>query len=88
MTKTNPGNFFEDFAIGQTITHATPRTVTEGDVSLYTALTGSRFAVQSADSFAMDIGYPSAPVDDFLVFHIVFGKSVSDISLNAIANHD
>ncbi len=60
--------------------------MTEGDVSLYTALYGSRFAVQSADSFAMDIGYPAAPVDDFLVFHIVFGKTVPDISLNAIAN--
>ncbi len=86
MTKTNPGNFFEDFSLGQTIAHPTPRTVTEGDVSLYTALTGSRFAVQSADTFAMDIGYPAAPVDDFLVFNMVFGKSVPDISANAIAN--
>ncbi|MDH3579388.1 MAG: MaoC family dehydratase [Hyphomicrobiales bacterium] len=86
MIKTNPGNFFEDFSLRQTITHATPRTVTEGDVSLYTALYGSRFAVQSSDAFAMDIGYPSAPVDDCLVFHIVFGKTVADISLNAIAN--
>ena len=29
--KTNPGNFFEDFRLGQTIRHATPRTVTAGD---------------------------------------------------------
>jgi 2-methylfumaryl-CoA hydratase len=86
MTKTNPGNFFEDFALGQRLDHATPRTVTEGDVSLYTALYGSRFAAQSSDAFAMDIGYPSAPVDDLLVFHIVFGKTVPDISLNAVAN--
>ncbi|RMF08102.1 MAG: hypothetical protein D6773_02870, partial [Alphaproteobacteria bacterium] len=86
MTKTDAGYFFEDFTLGQKITHATPRTVTEGDVSLYTALYGSRFAVQSADSFAMDIGLPAAPVDDLLVFHIVFGKTVPDISLNAVAN--
>jgi len=86
MTKTSAGNFFEDFSLGQEIVHATPRTVTEGDVSLYTALYGSRFAVQSADSFAMDIGYPAAPVDDMLVFHIVFGKTVTDISINAVAN--
>ncbi len=86
MTKTNPGNFFEDFSLGQKIVHATPRTVTEGDVSLYVALTGTRFAVQSADTFAMDIGYQSAPIDDTLVFHIVFGKTVPDISLNAVAN--
>ena len=84
--KTNSGNFFEDFAVGQTLRHATPRTVTHGDVSLYSALYGMRFAVQSSDAFAAQIGYPAAPVDDMLVFHIVFGKTVPDISLNAIAN--
>jgi 2-methylfumaryl-CoA hydratase len=84
--KTNPGNFFEDFRLGQTIRHATPRTVTTGDVALYTALYGSRFAVHASDRFAAAIGYPRAPVDDLLVFHIVFGKTVADVSLNAIAN--
>ncbi|MFG1426113.1 MaoC family dehydratase [Roseixanthobacter glucoisosaccharinicivorans] len=86
MSKTNSGNFFEDFSIGQIIRHATPRTVSVGDVSLYSALYGSRFAVQSGDSFAQGLGYPRAPVDDLLVFHIVFGKTVPDISLNAVAN--
>ncbi len=85
-SKTNSGNFFEDFQIGQTIVHATPRTVTSGDVALYNGLYGSRFAVQSSDEFARAIGLPAAPVDDLLVFHIVFGKTVPDISLNAIAN--
>ena len=47
MSKTNRGNFFEDFKVGQVIRHATPRTVTSGDQALYTALYGSRFAVQS-----------------------------------------
>src|SRR5271170_1579494 len=86
MAKNFPGNYFEDFRLGQTIRHATPRTVTVGDVSLYTALYGTRFAVQSSDAFARAIGYPRAPVDDLLVFHIVFGKTVPDISLNAVAN--
>jgi 2-methylfumaryl-CoA hydratase len=86
MTKTTPGNFFEDFRLGQKIAHATPRTVTAGDVALYNALYGARFPVQSSDAFAYAIGYPRAPVDDLLVFHIVFGKTVPDISLNAVAN--
>jgi len=86
MAKTTPGRFFEDFRLGEVIRHATPRTVTTGDVALYTALYGSRFAVQSSDAFARGIGYPSAPLDDLLVFHVVFGKTVSDISLNAVAN--
>jgi 2-methylfumaryl-CoA hydratase len=84
--KTNPGNFFEDFRLGQKLVHATPRTLTEGDVSLYTALYGMRFALQSADSFAGMLGLPGAPIDDLLVFHTVFGKTVPDISLNAVAN--
>lgn len=84
--KTNTGNFFEDFRLGQVIRHATPRTVTTGDVSLATAIYGSRFALQSADTFAHGVGYPASPVDDILVFNVVFGKSVPDISLNAVAN--
>ena len=84
--KTNPGNFFEDFRLGQQIHHATPRTVTLGDVALYNGLFGPRFAVQSSDVFAATIGYPRSPLDDLLVFHMVFGKTVPDVSLNAVAN--
>ena len=86
MSKNSPGNFFEDFRVGQVIRHATPRTLTAGDVALYNALFGARFAVQSSDAFAKAIGYPRAPIDDLLVFHVVFGKSVPDVSLNAVAN--
>jgi 2-methylfumaryl-CoA hydratase len=86
MTKTSAGNFFEDFRLGQVIHHATPRTVWRSDMTLYTALYGSRFAVQSSKRFATAIGYRQAPIDDLLVFHIVFGKTVPDISLNAVAN--
>ncbi len=86
MSKTNAGNFFEDFSIGQVITHAVPRTVTEGDRALYTGLYGTRCAVQSSDEFARAIGYLQSPLDDLLVFHVVFGKTVPDISLNAVAN--
>lgn len=86
MTKTNPGNYFEDFRLGQVLRHATPRTITEGDVALYIAFTGSRFAVTSSDEVARAAGLPRSPVDPLLVFHMVFGKSVPDISLNAVAN--
>ena len=84
--KTNPGNFFEDFRLGQKLAHAAPRTLTVGDAALYTALYGPRFALQSADAFAQSLGMPRSPLDDLLVFHTVFGKSVPDISLNAVAN--
>lgn len=84
--KTDPGRFFEHFRMGEVIRHATPRTITTGDVALYTALYGPRFAVQSSDAFAQAIGYERSPVDDLLVFHVVFGKTVPDISINAVAN--
>jgi 2-methylfumaryl-CoA hydratase len=85
-SKINVGNFFEDFKIGQIIRHAAPRTVTVGEVALYTALYLPRFAVQSSTAFAQAIGYERAPIDDLLVFHLVLGKTVPDVSLNAIAN--
>ena len=85
-SKTAAGRFFEDFRIGDTIRHATPRTIRDGDASLYSALYGARFALQSADTFAQSIGYPRSPIDDLLAFHVVFGKTVPDVSLNAVAN--
>lgn len=84
--KTNPGNFFEDFTLGQVFEHATPRTVSDGDIALYTALYGGRFAVQSSAAFAKSVGYTALPVDDLLAFHVAFGKTVPEVSLNAVAN--
>ena len=86
MSKTEPGNYFEDFKLGQTLVHATPRTVTAGDVALYTAFYGPRFALFSSDEFARACGLAAAPVDPLVAFHVVFGKTVPDISLNAVAN--
>lgn len=85
-SKTNGGNFFEDFVVGQVLQHATPRTVTEGDRALYGALYPTRFAVPSSAEFAAAVGLSPAPVEDLVAFHIAFGKTVPDVSLNAIAN--
>jgi 2-methylfumaryl-CoA hydratase len=86
MTKTNPGNFFEDFTIGHVIEHATPRTITEGDRAVYSSLYPSRFSIPSSASFAAGVGLSPHPVEDLIGFHIAFGKTVPDISLNAVAN--
>lgn len=82
----NQGRFFEDFTLGETIVHATPRTVTEGDASLYIGLTGSRHIMHCAKHFAHALGFADKTIDDLLAFHIAFGKSVPDISVNAVAN--
>src|SRR5262245_66365167 len=84
--KTSAGNFFEDFKVGQEIKHTTARTLTEADAALNIGLYGSRFAVNSSDVFARSLGLPRAPLDELMVFHVVIGKTVPDISLNAVAN--
>jgi 2-methylfumaryl-CoA hydratase len=84
--KTNPGRFFEDYTLGETIVHAVPRTVSGGERALYHALYPARGALYSSDAFARACGLPQSPMDDLIAFHTVFGKTVPDISLNAIAN--
>lgn len=86
MAKTNAGRFFEDYKIGDVISHAVPRTVGEGERALYHALYPARHALYSSDEFARDSGLPESPLDDLAAFHVVFGKTVPDVSLNAVAN--
>jgi 2-methylfumaryl-CoA hydratase len=80
------GYFFEDYAIGQRLAHATPRTVTGADATLYLALTGGRNPVHCAAPVAAALGHRATPLDDLLVFHVAFGKTVHDVSYNAVAN--
>jgi 2-methylfumaryl-CoA hydratase len=84
--KTNPGRFFEDYAVDDVIVHAVPRTVSGGERALYHALYPARHAIYSSDSFAQNCGLAGSPIDDLAAFHLVFGKTVPDISLNAVAN--
>ena len=86
MMKTNPGRFFEDYSLGEVITHAVPRTLSGGERALYHALYPARGALYSSDKFARACGLPASPLDDLILFHTVFGKTVPDISLNALAN--
>jgi 2-methylfumaryl-CoA hydratase len=86
MAKTNPGRFFEDYTLGQVIEHAVPRTVSGGERALYHALYPARHALYSSDAFAQASGLPKSPIDDLAAFHVVFGKTVPDVSLNAVAN--
>lgn len=84
--KTNPGRFFEDYRLGETIRHAVPRTVSGGERAMYHALYPMRHALYSSDEFARGCGLAASPIDDLAAFHVVFGKTVPDISLNALAN--
>lgn len=84
--KTNPGRFFEDYRPGETLVHAVPRTLKMGERALYHMLYPARHALHSSDAFAQGCGLPFSPLEDLIVFHTVFGKTVPDVSLNAVAN--
>ncbi|MEL6466146.1 MAG: MaoC family dehydratase [Pseudomonadota bacterium] len=86
MTKTNPGRFFEDYRVGDVLTHAVPRTVGAGERAIYHALYPARHALYSSDMFAKACGLAASPLDDMIAFHTIFGKTVPDVSLNAVAN--
>ena len=80
------GRYFEDFGIGQHLVHAVPRTLHGGDISMYIALTGDRHPLAASTELARSLGFQREVLPDLLVFHVVFGKSVPDISHNASAN--
>ncbi|HET7505340.1 MAG TPA: MaoC family dehydratase [Kofleriaceae bacterium] len=86
MKKVFTGRYFEDFAVGQRLVHAIPRTLHGGDIALYMALTGERPPLASSTELARSLGFQREVMPDLLVFHIVFGKTVPDISHHATAN--
>jgi 2-methylfumaryl-CoA hydratase len=86
MTKVSIGRFFEDFTIGQRIVHAVPRTLHGGDIATYMALTGDRNPLASSTELARSLGFFREVVPELLVFHVVFGATVPDVSHNATAN--
>jgi 2-methylfumaryl-CoA hydratase len=83
--KAGTGRFFEDFRVGQSFEHPLPRTVGAADAALYLAITGSRFPLNCAEPVARALGLPGCPLDDMLVFNLVFGRSVIDVSWNGVA---
>ncbi|MBT8492974.1 MAG: MaoC family dehydratase [Deltaproteobacteria bacterium] len=66
--------------------HPTPRTIHGGDLSMYIALTGDARPLASSTELARSLGFKREVVPELLGFHVVFGKTVRDISRNAIAN--
>jgi 2-methylfumaryl-CoA hydratase len=85
-TARHDGKFFEDFHLGEVLRHPTPRTLHGGDLALYIGLTGDARPLSSSTDFAQSLGFQREVAHDLLVFHTVFGKSVGQVSANAIAN--
>jgi hypothetical protein len=72
MSKNRLRSFFEDFHPGQTFQHDVPRTLSEGDRAAYIGRPDR--AARSALNTAATPGLQGQPLEDHLVFNVVFGK--------------
>ena len=83
------GRYFDDFEPGQTFSHWPGRTITEADDIWFSLLTQNQNPLHIDAHYAATRGPHHKPlVNGTLVFSIAVGQTVSDISLNAVANLD
>jgi acyl dehydratase len=81
------GRFYEEFAVGQVFRHWPGRTVTEADCTWFALLTMNQHPLHSDAHYAETYTqHKQRVVLGPLVFSIVIGMSVADVSGRAIAN--
>lgn len=74
------GRLYEDFEVGQHFVHHWGRTVTESDAMLFTTLTLSYNPLYFNRDYAKAHGHPDIVVNPHLLFNVVLGLSVEDLS--------
>lgn len=80
------GRYFEDFKEGEEIFHATSKTIFESDNNLFSLLTMNHHPVHTNIDYAQKNQHGKILVVGTLVFSLVVGFTVPDISGKAIAN--
>ena len=80
------GRFFEDYTVGETIAHWPGRTIRDADDTWFSLLTMNTNPLHFDEHYASQTQHGRCLVNGVLVFAIAVGMSVSDMSLNAIAN--
>jgi len=80
------GNYYEDFLVGGTITHALSKTILESDNNLFSLLTMNHHPVHLNLDYAEKQHHGKILVVGTLVFSLAVGITVPDISGKAIAN--
>jgi acyl dehydratase len=80
------GNYFEDFKIGEVIIHRTSKTIFESDNNLFSLLTMNHHPVHTNLEHVKNHQHKQILVVGTLVFSLVVGITVPDISGKAIAN--
>ena len=80
------GRYLDDFVAGDEFVHWPGRTITEYDDTLFAALPMNQHPVHSAAAYAEGTQHGQRLVVGTLVFSLVVGMTVRDISGRAIAN--
>jgi acyl dehydratase len=80
------GRFYEDYTVGEVISHWPGRTIRDADDTWFTLLTMNTNPLHFDEHYASQSQHGRCLVNGVLVFAIAVGMSVSDMSLNAIAN--
>lgn len=86
MKASNIGNYYEDFEVGTVITHSLSKTIFESDNNLFSLLTMNYHPVHTNLDYAQNNQHRQILVVGTLVFSLVVGFTVPDISGKAIAN--
>ena len=86
MQASNLGNYYEDFVVGEIIWHNTSKTIFESDNNLFSLITMNHHPLHTNIEFAKNQYHGKILVVGTLVFSLVVGISVPDISGKAIAN--
>lgn len=80
------GLFYEDFVVGEVIDHALSKTIFESDNNFFSLLTMNHHPVHTNLDYATHNQHGQLLVVGTLVFSLVVGMTVPDISGKAIAN--
>ena len=78
------GKFFDQFTIGEIITHQVTRTVTETDNLLFTALTHNTQPLHLDAEFAAKSEFGHILVNSIFTFGLMIGVSVTDTTLGTL----
>lgn len=88
MIPANIGNYFEEFKVGDVVHHSLSKTIFESDNNLFSLLTMNYHPVHTNSDYASQQQHGRILVVGTLVFSLVVGITVPDISGKAIANLD
>jgi acyl dehydratase len=80
------GRYFEDFEEGEVIDHWPGRTISEFDDTWFSLMTMNQHPLHIDANYARQTQFGRRLVNGTLVFSIVVGMTVADISGRAIAN--